>query len=100
MRWWVQPDGCNMCCRQDLKQHLLLHWLRLKGAGKHKAPQRVQQTSFLHRAQAGACIALCPAVLQVGLAEAGVAMAKLAARQGDEAGAASHVAAALGHYSE
>jgi hypothetical protein len=40
------------------------------------------------------------AVLQVGLAEAGVAMAKLAARQGDEAGAASHIAAALGHYSE
>lgn len=50
--------------RQDLlEQHLLLHWLRLKGAGKHKAPRRVQQTPLLHRAQAGACTALCCAVL-------------------------------------
>lgn len=39
-------------------------------------------------------------LLQVGLAEAGVAMAKLAARQGDQAAAATHIAAALGHYSE
>lgn len=39
-------------------------------------------------------------LLQVGLAEAGVAMAKLAARQGDQVAAATHVAAALGHYSE
>ena len=39
-------------------------------------------------------------VLQVGLAEAAVAMAKLAARQGDSAAAGTHLAAALGHYSK
>lgn len=39
-------------------------------------------------------------LLQVGLAEAAVAMAKLAARQRDSAAAATHIAAALGHYSE
>jgi hypothetical protein len=39
-------------------------------------------------------------VPQVGLAEAAVAMAKLASRQGDSAAAASHLAAALGHYSK
>ncbi|KAF8069466.1 COQ3 [Scenedesmus sp. PABB004] len=35
---------------------------------------------------------------QVGLAEAGVAMAKLARRRGDEAAAARHAAAAAAHY--
>jgi hypothetical protein len=36
----------------------------------------------------------------VGLAEASVAMAKLTKRQGDQAAAAAHINAAVGHYSE
>lgn len=38
--------------------------------------------------------------VQVGLAEAAVAMGKLARRQGDAAAAATHFTAAVGHYSK
>jgi hypothetical protein len=38
--------------------------------------------------------------MQVGLAEASVALFRLAHRQGDDQAAASHIQAAVGHYSE
>lgn len=36
----------------------------------------------------------------MGLGEAGVTLAKLSSRQGDQAAAAAHITAAVGHYSE